>query len=64
MLHDEISFVKLLDKTYYNRSHSQIKYKILFTDFFGKLTNLLSLLWLADGIVNFQNSFVRRTFSK
>ena len=28
------------------------------------MTKLLSLLWLADRIVNFQNSFVRRIFSK
>ena len=49
---------------YYHRSPSQVKYKILLTDSFGKFTKQLSLLWQRDRIVNFQNSFVSRIFSK
>ena len=51
-------FVKLLDKD------TQVKYKILFTDSFVKFTKQFSLLWLAERIVNFQNSFVSRIFRK
>ena len=40
------------------------RYKILFTDSLGKFTKHLSLLWLSDRIVNFQNSFVSTIFSK
>ena len=35
-----------------------------FTDSFRKFTKQLLLLWLADRVFNFQNSFVRRISSK
>ena len=66
ILVNKFSFGKITGKrlNYYNRSRSQVKYKISFTDCFGEFTEQLSLLWLADRIVNFQNRFVTRIFSE
>ena len=57
---------KLLDKDLINiiGLSSQVTFKILSTDSLAKFTKHLLLLQLAGRIVNFQSSFVSRSFKQ